>query len=99
MLVHERVSPDVLIATREYLRFSLDAARANIDSLPASVRESIREQRFGSTLSSLPLMRGLSDLFVAHCVSCVKDDSFVAGLTILRSNDLPNRLCIVLEAA
>lgn len=99
MLAEERISPDVVVATREYLRLSLESARANVDSLPASVRLSIREQRFGDALASLPLSRGLSRRFIAQCVGRVSEDAFVAGLTILRADDIPNRLCIILEGS
>lgn len=95
----ERISPDVVLATREYLRLSLESARANVDSLPASVRLSIRTQRFGDALASQPLLRGLSRRFVADCVDRVAEDAFVSGMTILRAEDIPNRLCIILEGS
>ena len=68
MLREEGISPDVVVATREYLRLSLDDrfARANVDTLPASVRQNIREQRFGEPLASLPLTRGLSRKFLTE---------------------------------
>ncbi|KAL1500575.1 hypothetical protein AB1Y20_013230 [Prymnesium parvum] len=97
MLSEERISPDVVVATREYLRLSLNKTKANIDTLPASVRQNIREQRFGDAVTSLHLLRGLSRRFVSYCVSRVHEDSFVAGLTILRAHDTPNRWCIILE--
>ncbi|KAL3921255.1 MAG: hypothetical protein SGPRY_004967 [Prymnesium sp.] len=97
MLQIERISDDVVVATREYLRLSLHHVKANIDSLPLSVRQNIREQRFGDALSTMPLTLGLSRRFVAQCVGRVSEDFFVAGLTILRPFDIANRLCIILE--
>eukprot|EP00966_Prymnesium_polylepis_P157220 3633581-Prymnesium_polylepis.2 len=97
MLLEEHISADVVLATREYLRLSQDHTRANIDSLPASVRQTIREQRFGGVLASIPLMKGLSSSFVAHCIARVSEDVCVAGLTILRAQDISDRLWIILD--
>lgn len=97
MLTQEQISGDVVDATREYLRMRMHTATADIDQLPIAVQMQIREQRFYGIISGLPIMQGLSRRFIAACVNCVSEDTFVAGLDIIRTGDVPNRLSIILD--
>lgn len=101
MLKIEGVSDDVSNATREYLRLGLKLVhldeRCDVDSLPASVRFRIREERFGKILTELPLFHGVSQRFKAKCIALAKDDAFVKGLDLTREGDLATRLCVVIQ--
>lgn len=97
MLDTEKISTEVAMATLEYMRLALRFSKAEIDTLPLSVRTRIRAERFGDLLEKLPLFKGTSDRFVRECIALVKEDSFVKGLEIMRRGDLGSRLIIILE--
>ena len=97
MLQVDHISQDVATATRAYLRLALRASTVDVDSLPASVKLRIRDQRFGKFLRDLPLFEGCSDRFLRQCLASVREDSFVKGHDVVRSGDLETRLCILLE--
>ena len=99
MLATDHVSADVAVATRAYLRLSLRGlfSTCDVDSLPASVKFRIREERFGPYLRQLPLFSGVSDRFRRLCLAAVKEDSFVRGHDVVRQGDLETRLCIIVD--
>ncbi len=97
MLTQERISDDVAHATRQYLRMQMHQAKAEIERLPVSVRTQIREQRFADALTSQPLLKGLSRRFINACIASVHEDTYVAGLDVIRANDVPDRFSIILD--
>ncbi|KAJ8600390.1 hypothetical protein CTAYLR_001401 [Chrysophaeum taylorii] len=99
MLDRERISADVASATLEYLRLGLSMPDVEIDmnSLPASVRVRIREERFGVILRSLPLFRGLSARFIGRCVARVVEDAYVKDQDLVRRGDMASRLCVIVD--
>jgi hypothetical protein len=97
MLTQEQISEDVAQATRQYLGMQMRQAKADTELLPISVRTQIREQRFADALTSQPLLKGLSRRFVSACIACVHEDTYVAGLDVIRVNDVPDRFSIILD--
>jgi CRP-like cAMP-binding protein len=97
MLAQHRISEDVAQATRQFLRMDMHDAHADIDQLPMSVRTRIREERFADTLISQPLFKGLTRRFINACIACVHEDTYVAGLDVVREHDVPNKCSIILD--
>jgi CRP-like cAMP-binding protein len=97
MFQQHLISEDVVQATRQFLRMDAHQAHADINQLPMAVRARIREQRFADTVISHPLFKGLSRRFVDSCIACVHEDTYVAGLDIIRQGDVPKKCSIILD--
>ena len=97
MFQQHLISEDVVQATRQFLRMDAHHANADINQLPMAVRARIREQRFADTLISQPLFKGLSRRFIDACISCVHEDTYVAGLDVVRRDDVPQKCSIILD--
>lgn len=97
MLRRERLSPEVVVATREYLRQGLSSEDADIDLLPKAVATRIRTERFEKVLKQLPLLRGTTDRFMRECIAVVKEDSYVKGINIVEEGDIGGRIVVIIE--
>ena len=94
------ISGDLCAAAREYLVHGMHAAAdsiAAVDGLPPTIKERIREERFGDTLSSCSLLRGISKLLLQQMITRVTEDTFVAGVDVVRVGTVSSRLYLILE--
>ena len=94
-IANHPISTEVADASREYLMHGMHVAAGDslslVDSLPVSIRLRIREERFSDAFATQALLRGVSRGLLLQCIARAREDVFVAGLEILRVDDVPDR--------